>query len=358
MRPIVALDARLITSSNTGDSSYWRGLVGGLIELDPDIQFLLYSNAPRPDWIPENEKFSWKVVEPSSSRQWSWFDFPEAALEAGAKAVHTQYSLSPLLKDVGITTIHDVSFMIGPRWFGLKDLFILRTQIPATVKRAQKIITVSETSRSEIETFLPAAIGKTEVTYNALGKNIAPMPKEKAEAMVRELGITEPYLFTVGTRWPRKNMALAVEAVKHLPDEVTNRLVVTGKPGWGKEDFHDRVTATGYVSDEQLTALYQCAEMYLAPSRHEGFGIPLLEAWACETPVVCSMGGALPEVADDAAEVVESWQAQDWADAISNLLQDSSKLERLREAGRKRLNDFSWRDTAQKTVEIYREVIG
>jgi alpha-1,3-rhamnosyl/mannosyltransferase len=188
-----------------------------------------------------------------------------------------------------------------------------------------------------------------------LGDNIRPLAIADAEKVVRErLGIVGPYLLTVGTRWPRKNMALAIEAAAQVPC----RLVVAGKAGWGEERALGDTVFTGFVSDQELTALYQCASLYLAPSKHEGFGIPLLEAWACDCPVVCSTGGALPEVAGGAALVVESWKAGEWAAAIRGLLGDSSKLEAFRQRGRVRLGQFSWRETAERTVAAYREVIG
>lgn len=357
-KPIVAIDARQLTEKSTGDTSYWRGLVRGLAEAETGLRFLLYSNAPRPEWIPDNEVFSW-ILLPGGGRWWSWVSFPRHALRSGAKVVHTQYNISPLVASTGVTTIHDVSFFIGPEWFGVKDRYLLQTQVPKSIRRAAKVITVSETSKKEIEQFIPAARGKVRVTYNALGDNISPMAHEEAEKIVRgKLGIAGPYLFTVGTRWPRKNMILAIEAAELLPEYLPQRLVVTGKEGWGDLPKNERTVFTGYVSDQELTALYQCADLYLAPSRHEGFGIPLLEAWACDCPVVCSSGGALPEVAGDAAMVIESWEAQDWAHNIAGLIADSSKLDELRQRGRKRLREFSWKETALKTAEVYREVIG
>jgi glycosyltransferase involved in cell wall biosynthesis len=285
--------------------------------------------------------------------------FPKEAERQGAEVVHTQYNLSPLVGHRGVTTVHDVSFLIGPEWFTLKDRSILRSMVPASMRRAARIVTVSETSKDEIEQYVPASRGKVRVTPNALGDNISPLPRGDAEAVVSgRLGVTGPYLLTVGTRWPRKNMSLAVEAAALLPAGVPRRLVVAGKAGWGEEGAKGDTVYTGFVSDQELTALYQCASLYLAPSRHEGFGIPLLEAWACGCPVVCSSGGALPEVAADAAMVMESWEAKDWATAIAALLADSSKLEAFRQRGRERLKRFSWKDTAEKTVAVYREVIG
>lgn len=356
--PLVAIDARLLTEKSTGDTSYWRGLVRGFAEAETGLAFLLFSNAPRPDWIPDREDFLW-IQLPGGGRWWSMVSFPRHALRLGAAVIHTQYNLSPLAGRIGVTTVHDVSFFIGPGWFGPKDRLLLQSQVPRSIRRASRVITVSETSRKEIERYVPGSEGKIRVTYNALGDNISPLSQEEAEKIVRgQLGIAGPYLFTVGTRWPRKNLSLAIEAAALLPDALPHKLVVTGKEGWGDLPPDERTVFTDYVSDEQLTALYQCAELYLAPSKHEGFGIPLLEAWACDCPVICSTGGALPEVAGDAAEVIESWEAQDWAHAVAGLLADSSKLEQLRQRGRARLQEFSWKETALKTAEVYREVIG
>lgn len=352
--PLVAIDARLLTERSTGDSTYWRGLVLALSQIESGMRFLLCSNAPRPDWIPDSPHVFWAEV-PGRGRIWSWMSFPKEAERQGAQVVHTQYNISPLVGDKGVTTVHDVSFFIGPEWFTVKDRAILRSMVPASVKRAKRVIAVSETCKSEIERYIPAAKGKVRVTYNALGDTVSPLSAGDAEKIVRHrLGIEGPYLLTVGTRWPRKNMSLAIEAAAMVP----HKLVVAGKAGWGDLAPSGDTVFTGFVSDQELTALYQCASLYLAPSRHEGFGIPLLEAWACDCPVVCSSGGALPEVAGDAAVVMESWEPRDWAEAVRGLLADSGKLGSLRLLGRERLKRFSWEETAKRTVAVYREVTG
>ncbi|HXH60932.1 MAG TPA: glycosyltransferase family 1 protein [Fimbriimonadaceae bacterium] len=355
-QPLIAIDARMIARRGGGDTSYWRGLVCALPGAADGLDFVLLADAPRPAGF--KSPFDWVEVA-GQGRFWSMVSFPNQARRLGAQVVHTQYTLSPLAGKCGVTTIHDVSFFIGPEWFSLKDRLLMRATVPDTVKRAAIVLTVSETSKQEIEKYIPGATGKVRVTPNALGDNIRPVPHVEAERIVREeLGISGPYILTVGTRWPRKNMALAIEAAALLPETLPHRLVVAGKAGWGSLPPNERTTFAGYVSDAQLTALYQCAALYVAPSLHEGFGIPLLEAWACGCPVVCSTGGALPEVAGDAALVVQGWEAEEWAGQIASLLGDSSKLERLRERGRSRLGDFSWDETAKKTVQAYREVIG
>jgi alpha-1,3-rhamnosyl/mannosyltransferase len=167
------------------------------------------------------------------------------------------------------------------------------------------------------------------------------------------LDVEAPYLLTVGTRWPRKNMSLAIEAAKIAG----SKIVVTGKAGWGEESLGGNAQTVGYVSNESLCALYSGASLYLAPSRHEGFGIPVIEAFACGCPVLCSIGGALPEVAGDAAFVEPTWDPQHWAESIRNLLGDSGKLHDLRRRGFERVKLFDWVESARLTAEVYREVV-
>jgi len=352
---LAALDARLLSSQNTGDTSYWRGLVSGLFAADPKANVLLVSNTPAPASVPQAWKDAWMTV-PGSSRWWSLVRFPLAARKLRAGAVHTQYNVSPLVRN-GITTVHDVSFFVGPEWFQPRDRFLLQTQVPASMKRARKVITVSETSKREISQFVPSVAGKIVVTPNALGDNVRPMPKQQARAAVSAaLGFDGPFILTLGTRWPRKNMRLAIEACANLPSSLPHKLVVAGKAGWGDLPRNERTLFPGYVSDELLSALYSAADLYLCPSFHEGFGIPLLEAFACDCPVLCSPGGALPEVAGDAAVVAADFEPTTWTNLTESLLTDSGKLESMRQAGTVRLRDFSWTETARLTAQVYREV--
>lgn len=347
---VIALDARLIATRNTGDTSYWRGLIFGLSQLPHESRLLLFSNCERPGNVPEDPRFEWRHLPGRNSRWWSLVQFPVAARKAGAHVVHTQYSLSPLVRQGGVTTIHDVSFYIGPEWFRPRDLFLLRRSIPATCRRAARIITVSETSRKEIEKFVPAAQGKVRVTPNATPLERRPLDEAEAAARRARLGVPERYLLTVGTRWPRKNMALAIEsaAAAGWP------LVVTGQPGWGNEPPGTAI-ATGFVEEDDLNALYMGATLYLAPSWHEGFGIPILEAFSLGCPVLCGPGGAMPEVAGGAARVTSGYDKAEWVQAIQELTSQPGTLEAMRQKGLARASEYSWEQTAQRTLEVYRE---
>jgi glycosyltransferase involved in cell wall biosynthesis len=344
----IVWDARLVGGTNTGDSTYWTCLLSALARSYADFQLHLVSDRPLPE-IPADPRIHAHVVPARNSRWWSLVTFPTFARRLKPDVIHVQYALSPLVGRIGISTIHDVSFFLGPEWFPPKDAFLLRRTIPITVRRARRIITVSQTSLAEIEHYLPAARGKTDYTYNACPDWIQPVPD--AEQVVGDrFDLSRPYLLTVGTRWARKNMGLAIYAAH----AAGYPLVVTGKGKWGIGELLTG-RSVGYVTVEELSALYSAASLYLAPSRHEGFGIPLLEAFRCGCPVLCSSGGALPEVAGTAARVMPTGKIPAWTDAISNLMNDSSKLDSLRTAGRLREREFRWEDTAAKTLEIYQE---
>ncbi|HJP82308.1 MAG TPA: glycosyltransferase family 1 protein [Fimbriimonadaceae bacterium] len=350
--PTVAIDARLAGGTSTGDSSYWSGLLYGLSNLHLDFRVLLFSNADAPSDIPKSPNFSWIKIPARSSRWWSYVAFPLAARRQRATAIHTQYSLSPLAGNRGITTIHDVSFLIGPEWFQPKDRMILNRTVPGSARRARKVIAVSKTGAAEIEKYLKIPADKIAAIYNGLPPWIH-IP-DHPEQILNKLGLARPYLLTVGTRWPRKNMELAIDATRSLEDM---DLVLTGKSGWGDANTGSHVKSVGYVSNDELCALYSQAQLYVAPSRHEGFGIPVIEAFACGCPVLCSSGGALPEVAGDAAEIEPTWEPQHWNQTIRNLLSDSSKLHELRRRGFERVKMFDWIDSARETADVYREVM-
>lgn len=344
-KPIVALDASLAYGTNTGDSTYWTGLIGGLAGMELPYEILLLSHLQKPPDAP----FRWLQVG-GGSRWRSMVGMPMAARKAGAAAYHTQYTLSPLARG-GITTIHDVSFFIGPEWFKTKDRVLMQRTVPASARRAKKVITVSETSKRDVVKFTGVDPGKVAVTYNA-----APAWFKPTEAKANP-PVDGPYLLAIGARWPRKNLALAIRAANLLPDSLPHKLLVVGKEGWGDEGEGHRVVSTGYLPNEQLPGLYAGADLFLFPSFYEGFGIPMVEAFACGTPVLASSGGSLPEVSGGAAEILDSFEPRDWAAAITSLLGDSGKMAKMRELGLRRSKDFSWAETARRTAAVYSEVI-
>ncbi|MEQ1823959.1 MAG: glycosyltransferase family 1 protein [Fimbriimonadaceae bacterium] len=355
----IAIDARLIGQKNTGDTSYWTGLVRALAKTDSDFLYLLFSNTPQPAEVPDSDKFQWIEMHSSRDRWWSLLRFPLAARRLRASAIHVQYNLSPLVGHGGITTVHDVSFYADPTWFRPQDRLILQRMVPSSCRRAEKVITVSEFSKAEILKNISGLGDKVAVTHNACGDDVQRMGTDYAQSMIeQELGFQGPFLLAVGTRWPRKNLQLAMNAVKLLPDSFPHKLLLTGKEGWGEEELNDRVVPVGYVSRELLNALYSSADAYLAPAHYEGFGITLLEAFRCGCPVLASSNGAHREAGGAAPIYGADWTPETWAKQLADLLSsDSSKLQEVRQRGFEQEGKFSWARCATQTEQIYKEVI-
>ncbi|MBL8059120.1 MAG: glycosyltransferase family 4 protein [Chthonomonas sp.] len=344
---LIALDARLYGGRSSGDSTYWTGLIDALFTVQHEFDLRLFSNLPPPASTPPIVLERWVTLSAPNNRVWSFVTWPSALRQIQPQLVHTQYSLPFGLPGKKVSTVHDVSFCIEPKWFSPKDRWLLQRGVGSAVRRADAVITVSETSRAEIERYYPAASGKVRVAHN--GANTALVGGTRDDH-------GRPFLLSVATQWPRKNIQLAIDAVDLLPDDLPHRLVLTGKPG-ATLRLNSRVETTGYVPESRLADLYASASLYLCPSYHEGFGIPLVEAFAAGCPVLSSIGGALPEIGASACEYVDSFDAKTWASRIETLLRDSGKLEALREAGPKRAREFSWEKSAQRHLEIYREVL-
>ena len=229
----VAIDARLIGGTNTGDSTYWTCMVDAFSRLNSPIELLLFSNSPRPPKVPVGiTNYRWIHVPASKSRWWSLVKFPLAVRKMRLAGAHTQYSVSPLLGAKCVSTVHDMSVFVGPEWFSQRDREVLRRTIPAACRQAKRIITVSETSAAEVLRYVPESAGKVRVTPNACPPWIRPIDPARAAARRLELGVPDQYVLTVGTRWARKNMDLAVQAADLLPKELAGPWTVFPYPAW------------------------------------------------------------------------------------------------------------------------------
>lgn len=368
----IGIDARLLTGAFTGDRTYWRGLLTAFAELlnPAEYRLVLFTTRPIPEHtLPESPLYEYVVAPARSERLWSLFQLPKLAQQHGCNLVHTQYTVSPFFKIPAVTTVHDISFLIGPHWFPLKDRILLRLAVPASCRRARRVLTVSETSREDMIEILRLPPEKIIATPNGLPEGFYPIEQQQAQAWVqREYGIEPPFALAVGVLQPRKNWELALLAVQmaRTDYELPIRLVLTGKPGWARRalqrakrdlNAHEWLIETGYVPDEHLVWLYNAADVFLYPSFYEGFGLPPLEAMACGTPVVASNGGALPEVVGSGGILLPPNEPGMWANAIRTILTYDDFRARLRENALQQAKRFSWRTTAERTLLAYRQAI-
>jgi glycosyltransferase involved in cell wall biosynthesis len=278
--------------------------------------------------------------------------------------VHAPSPAVPPLEGIPlVVTVHDAAPVTMPeattrrgRWFHTRGF-------AATAKRARLVIAVSEFAADEIATNTPIPRERMRVVPN--GVDLERATEDDIDRAKRSFGIDDrPYVFWIGTFQPRKNVRALLDAFACLDEsDVPHRLVLAGEEGWLSDDdaalrrLGDRVRLLGPVSERDATALYSGADLFVFPSRHEGFGIPVLEAMAQGTAVVCSDIPALREVGGDAARFVPVDDVEALADAIGSLLRDGAAREALVTRGLEHAQGYSWERCADATIAVYHEAL-
>jgi glycosyltransferase involved in cell wall biosynthesis len=267
-------------------------------------------------------------------------------------------------------TVHDVSFIEHPEYFAGIRRSQLRLTVGRTVRRAARILTVSEFSRDAILRAYDIPPEKIRVIPNAANPEFRVIGRERAQKAVRDrLAFDAPFIFSVGDLQPRKNQIGLIAAFsKLLTDcpQLKHHLVLTGKETWFTPKVRDaarscgfasRIHFTGFVSDEELLELYNACDCFAFPSFYEGFGLPILEAMACGRAVACSNTTSMPEVADGAGLLFDPHQTAEITRALKDILLDSELRGRMERLGLQRAASFTWKKSARATLEVYKEVV-
>jgi glycosyltransferase involved in cell wall biosynthesis len=270
---------------------------------------------------------------------------------------HTPAGNPPVLSGTPlVTTIHDISPITHPEWFTNSYAALYRILTPLAVRVSDRITTVSKFARDEIVDRYPAAAGKTTVIYNGVE------PRDPADGEPVESLESGEFLLFVGSVNPRKNLSGLLHAYRRYRRKTSNPypLVLVGPDNdvFASTDLPavDGVQRLGFVSEPQLTWLYDAAAVFVFPSLYEGFGLPILEAMSVGTSVVTSDRGAMAEVAGNAAHLVDPTDPAAIADGIEYVLEDTEYQHTLGQRGRDRASEFTWSQTADQTAELYRDV--
>ncbi|MCB1070551.1 MAG: glycosyltransferase family 4 protein [Verrucomicrobia bacterium] len=298
-------------------------------------------------------------------RAWKSLEWPPFNWFAGKADVYhfPNFILPPLTRGKSVVTIHDVAFLRYPETIEERNLRYLTRLMRKTVERADRIITVSEFTAREIQQLLGVPKEKCAAIPSGLDDAFVPARDEACRRFREQHHLPRPYLLTVGTLEPRKNIPFLVYLFESLDSDID--LVIAGMKGWKTEPILHRIETSirrnrihylDYVADEDLPALYTGAEAFLFPSLYEGFGFPPLEAMRCRTPVISSCTSSLPEVLGDAAILAEPYDVEAWLEAISKVLGDSAFRTTLKAAGEARAAQFTWSETARRTWDVYRSL--
>lgn len=279
--------------------------------------------------------------------------------------VHFTNYLAPLACPVPyVVSVHDMSMTLFPEYHTAKKRLLTSTLVPTVARGARLVLTPSEATRRDVIRLLGLDPRRVRVVPYAPGPAFTPT-REGPQRLAATYGIEPPYFLYVGTLEPRKNLARALRAFRAVaPALPGHRFVLVGQRGWKCEDVlreaeaaGDRVLMPGYVAEEDLPLLYAHAAALVYPSLYEGFGLPVVEAMACGTPVITSRGSSMEEVAGGAALLVDPGDEADIARALREVAGDAALAASLRRRGRERAAAFTWTRTARETAEAYRDAL-
>ena len=292
----------------------------------------------------------------------------------GVDLFHATDHLLPSLSHVrSVFTLHDLTFRLYSQAHNVWNRWFLSLMMPRFLRTADAIVADSACTQRDAARLYRVDIARVNVIYPGVSVHFRPADPQVVQAIRKKYGLPERFILYVGTIEPRKNLTALLEAFRHLlatcsplPATCSLRLVIVGKKGWLYEGvfrrlrelgLEDRVHFTGYVPDGDLPALYSAASVFVFPSLYEGFGLPVLEAMACGTPVIASNTSSLPEVVGEAGLLVNPHDIHTLVAALKRVLADEHLRAEMKAQGLERAQAFTWERTARETLRVYEEVL-
>ena len=275
----------------------------------------------------------------------------------------------PPVAGPSVCTFHDLSIFTWAHCHPPERVKYMRKEIAATLKRANMLITDTETTRQEVAAYFSWPLDKIRAVPLACSDDFRPRDIEALIPVLTKYGLTlQGYSLYVGTIEPRKNLDVLLDAYALLPQAVRQQwpLILIGYHGWRNEQLHARIEAAmaegwarylGFVEADELPLIYAGAQVFVFPSLYEGFGLPVLEAMASGIPVVCSNASTLPEVAGEAAAMCDPQDVDTLSELINRALQDEGWRELAIKKGLQQAAKFSWQRCAKETTAVYKEVL-
>ncbi len=391
----IGIDIRAVGRQRTGDEVYTLNLVQNLAKIDRDNQYFLFTDTndeqdlkaikDKLGFSKDKEGDNFRVVPilPDSKISWTLWSLPRWVAKNPLDILHVQY-ITPqwfLPSETSlVTTVHDVSFKRLPQYIAKKDLFLLNLFIPRSLARADQIIAVSHFTKTETVACYQVKSRKVTVVYNgSAGKDFfKEFTKEQEEEIKKKYQLPDKFIFYVGTHQPRKNLPFLLKGFVRLKKDYAGdplvgelALVIGGKRGGKNADpriektleeitesdpeIFKQIIFPGYISNEDLPAIFSLSRGFVFPSYYEGFGLPLIEAMVRRVPVACSKNPCFREIAKRAALFFAEDSLSSFSRTVHQLISDEDCRKRLKKEGAERARDFSWEKCARETLEVYQE---
>ena len=374
---IIGFDAKRIVRNNTGLGNYCRTLINDMIRCnDSNMKLLLYTPDKGRDLLrnqiieSDNSRFVFpkKKLGKIYKSLWRTKNIVKQLLEDKVQIYHGLSGELPLgLRNSGIksvVTIHDLIFLRHPEYYHWFDRKMYTWKFHQTIKQADSIIAVSECTKRDILEFGKIDPEKISVIYQSCNPKFTNMPTEgEMEATVKKYDLPKRYLLCVGTIEERKNLMLAVKSLSLLPEDI--HLVAVGKKTKYADKVMETADKTGVshrlhllsgVSDDELNVIYKKAEVFVYPSRYEGFGIPIIEAIFCGLPVVASTGSCLEEAGGPDCLYVNPDDSEGMAAAIMQLLNNEEERKKRITSSLEYVQKYKGTNIANAVIEVYKEL--
>jgi glycosyltransferase involved in cell wall biosynthesis len=354
----LGVDIQCTLGKITGIPRYTLNLLEALSELDDSPEIIPFHSEIQRD-LKTYERFWWETVK-----------LPSQISKSGPDLCHVPgFGIRKMKNQKIILTAHDLIGYLFPKNLSKTAQLYWAKWLPWCYKNADHLIVDAENTKNDLLKHLKIPEKKISVVYIAEDPKCRRVPAEEARNYIADsMGVTDPYFLFVGTIEPRKNLVRTLQAYakalkinKDLP-----KFLVVGAKEWGTEHFEktindlsleSHVIATGFVSDDALWRLYSAAYAVVFVSIYEGFGLPLVEAYRCGAPVIASNNSSLFELAKGSAYIVDPYSVDEISQALLTLAGDSNLCKDLSEKGLKRSEDFSWKKTAQQTLDVYKKVL-
>jgi glycosyltransferase involved in cell wall biosynthesis len=379
-RPLrVAIDYTAAINQTAGIGRIVRGWVDALVTLDTGVDFLLLHATPNPGVTPR-----FPVAHNVARRQLGlserWLTImwhrlrapiPVDWLTGPVDIFHSpDFVLPPVRQARAMVTVHDLAFLLYPECADERLRNYLERAVPRSVSRADFVVADSENTRNDVICLLGVPPERTAVVYGGVDPRFERVTDAAHLGRLRaRLGLDEeaPFILFVGVIEPRKNLVGLMDAFALFKSRqnLPHKLLIAGGRGWlwegiiahaERSPVRDDIKFAGFFPDEELPALYSAAQMFVFPSHYEGFGLPVLEAMACGTPVISSRASSLPEVVGDAGFLVEPNDPEQLAAAMELLALNPNVREDLRRRGHERAGRFTWEAGATALLDVYQRV--
>lgn len=381
-RPAIGIDYTPANEQGGGIGRYVRDLISALAWLDGDTDYRLFVAGTTRAKLdqhgqPPGANFQWRPTTLSTewlARIWqrARLPIPVNVWTGKLDLYHaTDFVLPPVARGTRtLLTVHDMSFVRAPETASPDLRAYLNKVVPRSVQRADHILADSVATKADLIALYGTAPDKISVLLSGVSDHFAPVTDlERIAAMRAKYKIGDgPYILAVGTVQPRKNFERLIRCLATLPASLADvKLVIAGGRGWLQGPIYravadlkllDRVIFTGFADDADLPTLYSGARLLAYPSLYEGFGLPILEAMRCRVPVLSGNASSLPEVAGEAALLVDPTDNEAIRDGLICLLTDDALRAKLISAGTIQAQPFSWDRAARKLADTYKQVIG